>query len=675
VLNEIPVKVGTVGLAKNLIFDYGSTLTAHLYRLGAFGNVSPEDLWSKGVPGYIEEFKDQPVFRTHKQAGAGLKDEALSASGFAGQFRKHCRKAGLDTIREDVGAEDADEEARMSCYTMRRTTATRLYDKVGAERAQRMLGQRVGTSTLMEVYDTGTASLNLTSVMLDDHAVDDLPDVMQPFLTIGDRRGAQDRDRSPLSVLIDTDPQLEKLASDLLLLQTCQKMGSDEWMTSPSFAIATDTEKPWASTEIVDLILSTHNALRSRLRYWAAAKKREAWASAADVADLDLQSNYQERLYQQRIDDNLNIAFDLPKEIKEKHETQKRADAELKQNYESMQKRLDTQRLAQIKAERNSRAQATRAQTDPQVVVLEVCEPLGEDLDDEDSWEDEAIEEELTNSQDEESPDDDLGDGAEAEGTDATPIAETANAAARLAEPIKWDDKKAWFFELCSYETAKGKVCPECVADPTVGASDKRYEGRGYSHHVDPQNLFHTAMYRLWRYLSKNTTSMHFPYAFRGGPETEYVDLPQCFKCAFCDDGDFDRADDVTDHIHEEHMDDIPVRYHDAWAYLDSAEKFSAARHIDALTRYADFGIQCVLASYPNAPSSYKSLGKENSKEGSKEGSEGDSSQDSLMIGTQDSLIIGTQDSLLVQNSSMIGEDSLMSANSDEDSDDYMMGD
>jgi hypothetical protein len=61
--------VGTVPLAKNLIFDYNSTLVAHLYRMGSFGpDVTAEDPWKKDIPELLH--KNQPLFRTHPQAGA-----------------------------------------------------------------------------------------------------------------------------------------------------------------------------------------------------------------------------------------------------------------------------------------------------------------------------------------------------------------------------------------------------------------------------------------------------------------------------------------------------------------------------------------------------------------------------------------------------------------------------
>jgi hypothetical protein len=172
---QLKVHIGSTTKKINLPFDLGCLLVAHLYRIGAYGDIDPETLWSGPgeMPPILPEFLDQPLFRSVRGGGNGLRsapdaeneatfDFALSAASFRHKFRAACEAVGLDCVE----VQEDGHTLRLSTYAIRRGVATLLIDVMGPDRARRFLGHSPGSKALYELYDQGTEQVSLASVNL-----------------------------------------------------------------------------------------------------------------------------------------------------------------------------------------------------------------------------------------------------------------------------------------------------------------------------------------------------------------------------------------------------------------------------------------------------------------------------------------------------------------------------
>jgi hypothetical protein len=194
----------------------------------------------------------------------------VPAGGVRSQFRRVAAAVGLDAIVEpdhvdDQGVSDVisfmdmglqlimsklGHTLRLTGYSIRRTTGTKLLNSLGSERAQKYLGQHAGSRTLHEVYDQGTALLDLVSALHEDEdGAGTAPNLLLPYLTAGLNPSL--KSGAPLDKdIVLANPELLQLVGDIDLLEMCIQNHSDAWMESDSFKLELGV-MPWESEEVL----------------------------------------------------------------------------------------------------------------------------------------------------------------------------------------------------------------------------------------------------------------------------------------------------------------------------------------------------------------------------------------------------------------------------------------
>ncbi|KAI5452525.1 hypothetical protein NCC49_000688 [Naganishia albida] len=270
----VTYRIDTVSGPRNLDFDLGLMLVVCLFRRGAFGKRSLEDIWNgEGLQVRVEdEFLKQPLFLAGTPGGRGLVDPkdprvrdngALTLNGFTKALRKYFED------EKYLGREVGERKLGGYAFRMGATTTMRKIGELDDGSIQHILGHRHGTRTMRQTYDLSMNTTNVVGALMEGETLNvEAPDITEAWLEGGPRppreaRAPRHKVR-PLREIVKSDPVLLEMAISIVVLERSLKNKSREWMELEEFS----DRSRWGSNDLELAISMTRYAFKKRVKYW-----------------------------------------------------------------------------------------------------------------------------------------------------------------------------------------------------------------------------------------------------------------------------------------------------------------------------------------------------------------------------------------------------------------------